>query len=313
MYYIDKKLSIVLMLLILVFTVNIDCSYSQDTKPADSPEFKKHFDLGSKYSKERKCEEAITELEKAVKINPNSSDSYFMLGRCYKRLKKVVESTNNYEKGLKINPEGSHVIFFHLGQNYFNLRQYDKSIDTLKKAIKSKPDTFFVTYFTLANAYYAKKDYSNAIIQFNRAIKLKPDYEPSYYYLSKCHINSNNHSEAVKVLNEGLKQLPNSLIMIESLGWLLSTSKTESLRDGKRAYILAQRAVDFTNAEEPNYLDTLAAAHAELGEFDKAVEIEQKAIDLLTNKNISEGFSDSNLVNYNKRLETYKDKKPWRE
>ena len=41
----------------------------------------------------------------------------------------------------------------------------------------------------------------------------------------------------------------------------------------------AKKAVDMIKYRDGRFLDTLAAAYAEAGEFDKAVETQQKAID----------------------------------
>jgi hypothetical protein len=52
-------------------------------------------------------------------------------------------------------------------------------------------------------------------------------------------------------------------------------------------------------------LATLAAAYAEVGEFDKAVEWEEKAIQLYANADDRKKGEE--------RLKLYKDKKPYRE
>ena len=45
---------------------------------------------------------------------------------------------------------------------------------------------------------------------------------------------------------------------------------------------LAGHAVDLTSGREPALLATLAAAYAEAGRFDRAVEMEKRATDLAT-------------------------------
>ena len=58
--------------------------------------------------------------------------------------------------------------------------------------------------------------------------------------------------------------------------------------------------------ENPEYLDTLAAAHAEAGVFDQAVRWQQEAIK-------RKPAGSDNLKEFQDRLALYRDKKPYRE
>ena len=51
-----------------------------------------------------------------------------------------------------------------------------------------------------------------------------------------------------------------------------------ALRHGTEAVTLAEHAAELTSGREPAVLATLAAAYAEAGRFDRAVELENRAI-----------------------------------
>jgi len=92
---------------------------------------------------------------------------------------------------------------------------------------------------------------------------------------------------------------------LNELAWLLATSSEPTLRDGARALVLAEKAVAITERNEPLFLDTLAAAYAEIGQFAKAVSAQKEAIALLKD--------DAAKEDYESRLDIYKSNSAYRD
>jgi tetratricopeptide (TPR) repeat protein len=75
---------------------------------------------------------------------------------------------------------------------------------------------------------------------------------------------------------------------LNELAWHLATSRDGKSRDGTNAVNYAEKAVSATGRTNTACLDTLAAAHAETGQFEKAISIEKEAISVLrSNENRS--------------------------
>ncbi|TWT74609.1 Regulatory protein BlaR1 [Posidoniimonas polymericola] len=104
---------------------------------------------------------------------------------------------------------------------------------------------------------------------------------------------------------------------LNNLAHLLASAPQQELRDGRRAIELSQQAlaeIDALMPEERGHspsrdavvsevLDTLAAAYAEVGEFDRAVETQQRAIELANPRE---------LPKLRERLELYQRREPYR-
>ena len=75
------------------------------------------------------------------------------------------------------------------------------------------------------------------------------------------------------------------------------------MRNGKKAVQAAVKACELTNWNDHMILDTLAAAHAEAGDFDSAVKWQTKAISLAK--------TEAEKAEYRTRLKLYQDKKPF--
>lgn len=124
----------------------------------------------------------------------------------------------------------------------------------------------------------------------------------SFYSLA----NQGRYEEALEAVDKGLQRFPNSALLNNNKAWLLATCPEEKFRDGKTAIELAKVACVQTNWENVAYLDTLAAAYAEAGDFQSAIEWQEKTIDV----NGSDIFRNENL---RPRLELYRAGKPYRQ
>jgi hypothetical protein len=93
---------------------------------------------------------------------------------------------------------------------------------------------------------------------------------------------------------------------LNDMAWLRATCSDEKFRDGKKAVDYAKAACELTEWKNPFYLDTLAAAHAEAGDFKAAVAEQEKALSF---PELAEQFGEGPRA----RRELYRKQKPYRE
>jgi len=97
-------------------------------------------------------------------------------------------------------------------------------------------------------------------------------------------------------------------LMLNRLARLQATCPAAEFRDGAKAVENATKACELTNWKNPGYLNVLAAAYAEAGDFDAAVKWQKEAIDLLTEEQPSWWRAE-----FQARLKLYQSGKPYRE
>ena len=85
---------------------------------------------------------------------------------------------------------------------------------------------------------------------------------------------------AIEQYKKTLEIAPRSVPALNNLAWIFATYSDPAFRDGTKALELAQEANEFSGRNNPVILRTLAAAHANAGQFSRAVEVGQLALSL---------------------------------
>jgi tetratricopeptide (TPR) repeat protein len=111
-------------------------------------------------------------------------------------------------------------------------------------------------------------------------------------------------AEAAAHYEQALRLDPRDAEAYNNQAMLLAACPDERYRDGQRAVQYAISACRLTGWMSPYFVDTLAAAHAEAGDFDAAVAWQSRAIDLLS----GQWRRDA----YRARLALYQARKPFR-
>ena len=109
-----------------------------------------HLELGKVYISLRRTDEAIRELELALKESPGDADASYFLG------------------GLLAQGE-----------------RYTEAIPYLQRAKKMKPD-FWAPYFYLGKAKLKLEQPSEAVVLLQRAVALNPDEANAYFQLARA-------------------------------------------------------------------------------------------------------------------------------
>jgi len=114
-----------------------------------------------------------------------------------------------------------------------------------------------------------------------------------------------NYKLALEAADEWLAIAPDQPAPHNNKAWLLATCPAAEFRDGELSVEHATKACELSDWKYAALIDTLAAAHAESGDFEAAAEWQQKAIDADT-RGLSSG-------EFEQRLALYQSEQPYRE
>ncbi len=107
---------------------------------------------------------------------------------------------------------------------------------------------------------------------------------------------------------EQLRKTPNDADALNNLAWIMATCRDPKFRNGKEATRLAELAMTATKGRSPAVFDTLSAAYAECGQFDKAIHVARAGLDLARNA------GESQLArSLERQISMYENRTPMRE
>lgn len=222
-------------------------------------------------------------------------------------LKKPDEAMKVVEEMLKDDPDGVDVLLLKM-QVFIEKEEYGKAMEILDELVVRNPDYPPLKLMQVQLLATQKKS-RKALEILDPLLEDDPENIPMLRIKSQIMISLNRHSEAIKILERVIREEPEDEVSLNNLSWLFSTSPIDALRNGDRALALALKACELTDYKKAYILSTLAAAYAETGDFEKALQWSQKSLDLAEQDDTVKDRTDD----LKKELESYKRNSPYRE
>lgn len=152
--------------------------------------------------------------------------------------------------------------------------------------------------------------FDDALAKLRKALAEEPDRTAARAALAQTHFDqaralaaTGRSREALDAIDAWERELGNEARSVQQRAWILATSADASVRDGARARKLAETVLA-RQPDDAGALETLAAACAELGDFEAAITAASRAHEL------APAASGSMRA---QRLESYRARRPWRE
>lgn len=166
-----------------------------------------------------------------------------------------------------------------LGRAKESLGKMDEAIAAYQRALQLKSD-YPVAHQSLGLALRLKGDFAQAAEHFRQAIKANSDDVRAHFRLADVLQLQGQDATAIAQYRQTLKVDPQFTEAMNNLAWLLSTTPEDVLRQPQEAITLAEQASQLQNDQNPSYLDTLSAAYAAAGQYEKALATAKAALAL---------------------------------
>jgi len=148
-------------------------------------------------------EEAITNFEKAIRLNNKDGHSNYGLGLSYSRQEKYKDALKYYNKAIQLGLQDSRV-YNDLGETYFELERNYEAISAYRKATLLDPQNA-TAFHNLGFVYDEMLRYNDAISAFNKALQIDPKDLEAYKGLGSVYCEKKKYSEAIDACNKALQ------------------------------------------------------------------------------------------------------------
>jgi tetratricopeptide (TPR) repeat protein len=251
----------------------------------------------------KEYEIALADLTDVIRLRPRDFRAYLDRGLAWERKGDLDRAIADFTESLRHEPENPWAY-----NNRGNARrakgEFDRAIADYGEALALEPG-FILAYINRGLAWGAKEDYERAIDDEDRAIRLDPKNAFAYNNRAIFHARKGRYDKAIADFTESLRLDPQLQAARSGLALMLASCPDAKFRDGKRAVELATEAYRGTRPEEPIFCSALAAAYAEAGDFARAVELQERALQLTLIPDEREELRA--------RLSLYEEKKPYRQ
>ncbi len=216
------------------------------------------------------------DCREALDVNPRHATAHGLLGEVLAKQQRWAEAEAEYREVLRLDPD--------------NPKAYEG----------------------VARALRQKGDLPRAVGYCREWLARCPRSARAHFHLAEALKHLGRAPDALSHYRQAIEIDPHLPQALNNLAWQLATHPDPNLRDGPRAVQLAQRACRADGGESPVFLDTLAAAYAEVGRFDEAAGTQRRAIEVLRRTRREGPERAEQVRDYESRLKLYRLGKPHR-
>src|SRR5436189_537513 len=203
------------------------------------------YNLGLALKDQGQLDEAITHYRRAIQIWPDYVEAHYNLGGAYAEEGNIGEAVAEYRRAIEIRPDDadSHNNY---GSALRQMKRLDEAEGEYRRALSLRPE-YLDARLNLGSLLLQRGRTADAITNLKSAAGLQPNYDVVHLALGNALMKDGQAHQAAAEFDTALQIAPDNVSALNSLAWLFATAADDSVRDGKRAVVLAERAEALTH------------------------------------------------------------------
>jgi tetratricopeptide (TPR) repeat protein len=239
--------------------------------------------LGDDHAESGELDKAIADYSAAIKLDARYAHAYSKRASVWFRKHERPKAIADYSAAIALEPTNP-LHFLSRAAVWSRSGDHVPAIADFDEAIRLDPNDPGA-YVARAREWEMDYQLDRAISDFQRAIALDPRSTVAYEGRGRIWGKRGEYAKVVANFAELTRATPDNPVGHRELAWLLATCDEDTIRDGRRALGEAAIACRLTKSADPRCLETLAAAYAEVGDFDIAVRWQARALELFAASN----------------------------
>lgn len=246
-------------------------------------------------------EEAISDFDDAIAADGTRWRAFHNRGVLLAQAGQFEKAFDDFNCAIEFKPDFAKA-YSNRGALFVVAGNYKTAAEDYDQAIQLDPK-LAIAHRGYARACHLMGDLDAAIRHYDCAVELNP--KDAYAIASRADVLTDlgRFAEAASEYERAIKVDPKSGHAYSGSAWLLAACPDDSIRNTKLAIERAQTGLELNGDGDAASYDTLAAAQANAGDFDAAVQSVQQAIGIA---------STDEKAAYSDRLTMYENSQPYR-
>lgn len=229
---------------------------------------------GSQAIDERRWEDAVASLRKAIDQAPDNAFSRLNLATSLYMLGKADDALEQYRTAVRLSP-GLARAHFGIGVLLSARGQDREAIAAFTEAVRADPG-YIEARFSLANALRRAGRVPESFQHYEVVLRANPSISQASFGYAMGLVRVGRYQEARARLEDGVRAYPEQSGFAHALARLLAAAPDSRVRDGHRAVAIMS---DILQREQTLAIaETMAMAQAEAERFDDAVGWQRRAL-----------------------------------